>query len=66
MRIRLTGLIRRSVMAVFYSSLGATAVALFVFVYYLNNRTDLAPWHLVDLDEEFQAGAGVETQERRE
>lgn len=58
---RLRSLTRRLVLAAIYSTLGASAVLLIVFVVYLNGRPDLDVWHLADLDEEYRADSPVET-----
>lgn len=61
MKVRLTNLLRRTIAAVSYSALGAAVVLVVVFVSYLESRPDLSVWHTADLDEEFTAGAGIDT-----
>jgi alpha-beta hydrolase superfamily lysophospholipase len=61
MMSRLSGLARRAFMAVVYSTLGAAAVSLIVFVVYMNGRPDLNVWHLVDLDEEITADSKIDS-----
>ncbi|MBT8428901.1 MAG: lysophospholipase [Gammaproteobacteria bacterium] len=58
---RLGSLARMVVLAAIYSTAGAAIVLVVVFIVYLNGRPDLSVWHLADLDEEFRAGAGVNT-----
>jgi alpha-beta hydrolase superfamily lysophospholipase len=53
-----TGL-KSALKAFAYSLSGALAVLLVLGVLYLDGRTDLAPWHLVHLDDEFTADRPV-------
>ena len=54
-------LLRNTLKAVSYSTVGAVVVLVIVFVVYLNGRADLNVWHLAKLDEEFNRRSGVET-----
>jgi pimeloyl-ACP methyl ester carboxylesterase len=60
-KLHLGKLINATHRALSYSASGAAAVAVIVFVIYLNNRADLQVWHLAELVEEFTANSGVET-----
>jgi alpha-beta hydrolase superfamily lysophospholipase len=51
--------LKGSLKAIAYSLSGAAAVLLVLGVLYLDGRTDLAPWHLVHLDEEFTADTPI-------
>ena len=57
-RLMLTGL-TGTVKAVAYSVLGASAALLVVGILFLQGRADLAPWHLVHLDQEFTTESPV-------
>ena len=61
MRRQLLSLLRHTLKAVSYSTVGALVVLVTVFVVYLNGRADLQVWHLAELDEEFTANSGVQT-----
>lgn len=61
MKFRPSGLIRRGIKALAYSTLGALAVLVIGFIVYMNGREDLDVWHLAELDEEFTVDSGVET-----
>jgi pimeloyl-ACP methyl ester carboxylesterase len=39
--------------ALFFASLGAVLSAVIVFIYLMDSRPDLYPWHTVELDEEY-------------
>lgn len=55
----LTRLLHDLLKASLYSAAGAAVVLIIVFVLYLDGRADLAPWHLVELDEEFTADSNL-------
>ncbi|MCP3871191.1 MAG: alpha/beta fold hydrolase, partial [Gammaproteobacteria bacterium] len=46
-------ILRGGIKATSYSLAGALVILVIVFVLYLENRPDLAVWHLADLDKEF-------------
>ncbi len=50
---RLPHLIRKLAIAASYSTLGAIAVGLALFILYLDGRPTLSVWHKADLDQEF-------------
>ncbi len=60
MKFRLSRLFRRVILAISYSTIGALAVLIIVFVVYLNNQADLHVWHLAKLDQEFTVDSGVD------
>ena len=53
--------LRKLLWAVTSGSVSAVFVLIVVFVIYLDRRTDLQVWHLVELDEEYTADADVTT-----
>ena len=59
MKQRLRGLIKHALLFVGYGLLGVVTTLLVLVVNHLEGRTDLSPWHLVELDEEFTAGSNV-------
>jgi len=59
MRHQLLRLLRHTLKVVSYSTVGALAVLVIVFVVYMNGRADLQVWHLAELDEEFTADSGI-------
>ena len=59
MKLRLIRLLRRVIMAVLYSAIGALAVLITGFVVYLNNQADLHVWHQAQLDQEFTVDSDV-------
>ncbi len=61
MRRQLLRLLRHTLKAVSYSTVGALVVLVTVFVVYMNGRADLQIWHLAELDEEFTADSGIKT-----
>ena len=61
MKFRLTHLLRRVIMAISYSTIGALLVLITGFVVHLNNRADLHVWHLAKLDQEFTVHSGVDS-----
>jgi len=51
--------LRKVSLALAYGSLGAFLGLVIAFVMYLDSRTDLQPWHTLELDAEFTAGSSV-------
>ena len=49
--------------AIGYGLVGGFILGLVLYVYYLENRPQLKPWHTVELDEEFRAPRGGEVKD---
>ncbi len=56
----MTGLGRKVLRMLGYGAIGTALGLLAAYVLYLESRPDLQPWHVVELDEEFTADAGIE------
>lgn len=50
------GIVKQVLIALGYGLVGGIAVAVILYVYELQSRPALGPWHTADLDEEFHAG----------
>jgi len=56
---RLRATLKHGLRLLFYGSIGVVLTLLFVFVQYLDGRSDLDVWHRVDLDQEFTTDSDV-------
>lgn len=61
MKFRLHRLLRRALVFLVHSMLGAAIVLVVVFVVYLDSQPDLAAWHTADLDEEFTTRSNIDS-----
>lgn len=52
----IAGIVKQVLIALGYGLVGGIAVAVVLYVYELQSRPPLGPWHTADLDEEFRAG----------
>ena len=60
MKLQMSNLFKRIIMAITYSTVGALTVLIIGAVVYLDNQADLQPWHLAKLDQEFTVNSGVD------
>jgi len=59
--IKIRHLIRQTLQAGLYGTIGAIVTLVTVYILYLNGRADLDLWHLISLDQEFTAASKVST-----
>ena len=60
MHFRVSSLTQQASKALIYATVNASLGFVFGFVWHLNNRAGLSVWHLVELDEVFTVGVGID------